>query len=113
VAGKTTLTEEMIDNAAKAAGGAADEIDGAGKSMVDGMISQAASFQGAAGTAFRDVLQDCKADMDRITNRLRYLANATEQTKGSLLDHDQQGGSTMRKAGAAGGNIRAGLGSTA
>jgi WXG100 family type VII secretion target len=103
----------MIDGAAKAASGAADEIDGAGKSMIDTMIGQAASFQGAAGTAFRDVLNDCKADMDRITNRLRYLVNATEQTKGTLLNHDQQAASNMHKAGAAGGNIRSGLGATA
>jgi uncharacterized protein YukE len=103
----------MIDGAAKSAGAAADEIDGAGKSMVDGMIAQAASFQGAAGTAFRDVLNDCKADMDRITNRLRYLVNATEQTKSSLLNHDQQGGSTLHKAGAVSSGVRTGLGATA
>jgi WXG100 family type VII secretion target len=99
LATKATATE--INNAANAADEAAQSIRKQVNNTVDSMQSQALSFTGAAGTAFRNKLAEFAQDMDKyVLQKLEELAGGTRTAATKLFGTDEAAASSINKAGA-------------
>lgn len=99
----TALTAAEIESAAKLADDVAGELRTRGNSTSSSMHSQAASFTGSTGTAFRMVLDEFMSDLNVILQKLEALSGATRNAANKLFEQDQQGGSNVTRAAGGGG----------
>ena len=99
----------MIERAAQAADDAAAEIRKTGMSMVSDMQAQSMSFKGAAGTAFRNVLNMMMDDLNGILNRLETLSGNTRVAANKLMEQDQNAASSLNRVHTGGGAVTSGL----
>ena len=99
----TALTAASINSAATAADTAASDIRKQANATVSSMHAQAAQFTGAAGTAFRNVLNHFAEDLDKfILQKLEELAANTRIAATQLFDQDEQGAAAVTRAGTTG-----------
>ena len=100
----------MIEKAAQSADDAAAEIRKNGINLVSGMQGQAASYTGAAGTAFRNVLNGMMEDLNAILNRLETLSANTRTSANRIMQTDDtSAGAINRVHSGGGGTVTSGL----
>jgi uncharacterized protein YukE len=94
------LTAAAINGAAQEADEAAGDIRRQANVTVANMQARAAQFTGAAGTAFRNVLNQFTADLDKfILQKLEELAANTRIASNQMFDQDEQGAAAVTRAG--------------
>jgi uncharacterized protein YukE len=98
----------MIQRATQAADDAAAEIRKNGLSLVADMQGQAMNYRGAAGTAFRNVLNMMMDDLNVILNRLETLSGNTREAGNKLLGQDQMSAASVNRI-HTGGSVTSGL----
>jgi WXG100 family type VII secretion target len=104
------VTAEAVNAAAQAADDAATKIRTQVNTTVGSMQAQAASFTGIAGSAFRHVLGQFAEDMDKaVLQRLETLADNTRTAANQMFSQDQDGGTTITRAGTSPGGVHTAL----
>ena len=98
----------MIQQATQAADDAAAEIRKNGLTLVADMQGQAMSYKGAAGTAFRNVLNMMMDDLNVILNRLETLSGNTREAANKLMGQDQNSAAAVNRV-HTGGSVTSGL----
>lgn len=93
--------------AADAADEAAADIRTKAQSLVSDMMSRSAQFQGGAGTAFRNVLQQFVTELNRdVLQRLEDLSAKTRQSANKTFSQDEVAAAEIN---AQGNNFRGGM----
>jgi WXG100 family type VII secretion target len=98
----TAVTAAAINAAAQEADDAAADIRKEGTTLVGNMHAQAASFTGAAGTAFRNALTAFMDDMNVILNQLETMAANTRTAATQTFDQDEQSAAALNRVSATG-----------